>query len=88
MTYLVIEHFHPGKVKEIYRRLEQHGRMLPEGVHYLDSWIDEPVTTCYQLMESDSREALEDWIEHWRDLADFTVIPVIGSVEAKARVLG
>ena len=85
--YIVVEHFKAGKIKEVYRRFDEKGRMLPKGVHYIDSWIDENVKTCYQLMESESLALLQQWINRWDDLVDFEIVPVIGSAEAKARVL-
>ena len=76
-----------GKVKTLYQRFEEKGRMLPDGVKYIDSWISEDVTVCYQLMESSTKEKLQQWIEHWKDLVDFKIIPVISSAEAKKKVL-
>ena len=87
MQYMIIERFHPGKVKDMYRRFADKGRMLPEGVNFVNSWINESVTVCYQVMEAESREKLELWITEWKDLADFEIIPVISSVEAKEKVL-
>ncbi len=46
---MIIERFHPGKAKEIYQDLDNAGRKIPEGVHYINSWIDEDLTTCYQV---------------------------------------
>ncbi len=86
MLYMIIERFHPGKVKDLYMRFEQKGRMLPEGVQYLNSWIDNKVRTCYQVMESDAEEKIQQWINSWSDLADFEVIPVITSAEAKEKI--
>lgn len=86
MLYMIIERFHPGKVKDLYMRFEQKGRMLPEGVQYLNSWIDNQVRICYQVMESDSEEKIHQWINSWNDLADFEVIPVITSAEAKEKI--
>ncbi len=86
MTYMIIESFHPGKVKDLYKRFDEKGRMLPEGVNYINSWINEEVSTCYQVMESSSEKKLQDWISHWKDLADFEIIPVISSAEAKQKV--
>jgi len=88
MQYMIIERFHPGKIKEIYQRFADKGRMLPEGVTYLDSWINESVTVCYQLMAAGSRDQLQSWIDHWKDLTDFDVVPVITSAEAREKVLG
>ena len=87
MQYMIIEKFHEGKVKALYQRFDEKGRMVPDGVKYIDSWINEDVTICYQLMESRTKELLNNWIEQWKDLADFEVIPVISSAEAKKKVL-
>ena len=62
MFYMIIEKFHPGKVKALYKRFEERGRMMPEGVTYINSWIDEQVATCYQVMEADSVEKINEWI--------------------------
>ena len=87
MVYMIIERFHPGKVKELYKRFEENGRMMPEGVNYINSWINKQVSICYQVMETDSEEKLQKWISYWNDLADFEIIPVISSAEAKQKVL-
>ena len=87
MLYMIIERFHPGKEKIIYQRFEEKGRMLPEGISYINSWINEEVTICYQVMESDSEENLQQWINNWKDLADFEIIPVISSAHVKEKVL-
>jgi hypothetical protein len=87
MQYMIIERFHPGKVKDMYLRFAEKGRMLPEGVTYINSWINEPVTICYQLMESESPGKLQEWMDQWKDLVDFEVVPVISSEKAKEKVL-
>lgn len=87
MLYLIIETFHKGKVKTLYQRFAEKGRMLPEGVKYVNSWIDEPIEVCYQIMESDSLEKLKEWVGYWSDLADFQIVPVLTSAEAKEKVL-
>ena len=84
---MIIEKFHEGKVKALYQRFDEKGRMVPDGVKYIDSWINEDVTICYQLMESRTKELLNNWIEQWKDLADFEIIAVISSAEAKKKVL-
>jgi len=83
---MIIERFHAGKEKAIYRRFAEKGRMLPEGVSYVNSWINESVTVCYQLMESESVEKLKEWIEKWKDLVEFEVVQVISSEQAKEKV--
>ena len=85
MTYMIIERFRHGKVQTLYMRFAEKGRMMPDGVNYVNSWINEGVTVCYQVMESDSIEKLNEWIGHWNDLADFEIIPVISSAQAKER---
>lgn len=87
MQYMIIEKFHPGKLKEMYQRFDEKGRMLPKGVIYINSWIDENITTCYQVMESDSMEKLHKWTENWKDIVDFEIIPVISSDQARRKVL-
>lgn len=85
---MVIETFHPGKVKALYQRFEERGRLLPEGVRYVSSWIDDEVTRCYQVMECDDPALLHEWMDHWNDLADFEIIPVLTSAEAREKVKG
>ena len=86
MQYLIIEHFKKDKVLELYQWFDKKGRMLPKGVTYINSWIDESVETCYQVMESESLEKLQEWIANWNDLADFEIIPVLTSIEAKNKI--
>ena len=86
MQFMIIERFIPGKVKDMYQRFSEKGRMMPEGVTFVGSWINESVTICYQVMEAESREQLQIWIDNWKDYVDFEVIPVISSAEAKAKV--
>jgi len=86
MLYMIIETFRTNKVNQLYKRFEEKGRQLPAGVHYINSWITEDVTTCYQVMESDTEEKIHQWILHWNDLADFKIIKVITSSEAKEKV--
>lgn len=84
--YLVIERFRNGDAIPVYRRFREHGRLAPEGLHYVSSWVDEGLTTCYQLMESTDRAALDEWMSHWRDLIDFEVVAVVTSQEAAERM--
>ncbi|MEP6927976.1 MAG: DUF3303 family protein [Ginsengibacter sp.] len=86
MLYMIIETFHPHKVKDLYKRFEEKGRQLPAGVHYINSWIDEEIRTCYQVLESDTKEKIHDWIQLWIDLADFQIIPVLTSAQVKEKI--
>ena len=86
MLYMIIERFHEGKIRSVYERFDKKGRMMPDGVNYINSWITEDLNTCYQVMESISEEKLKEWISNWDDLCDFEIIPVITSTEAKIKV--
>jgi Protein of unknown function (DUF3303) len=83
---MVIETFTRG-AGAVYERAAKRGRMLPPGLVYVDSWIDErTLDRCFQLMETDDPSLLDDWIANWSDLAEFEVVPVIDSAAAAARV--
>ena len=82
MLYMIIEHFNAGAAPDIYRRARDKGRQLPEGLDYVDSWVDLDYLRCFQLMRTDDRELIDHWIEKWRDLARFEVVPVRTSAEA------
>jgi len=84
--FMVVEHFRNGQAAPVYRRFKEHGRMTPEGVTYVSSWVAENLTTCYQLMETADRALLDQWIGKWSDLVEFEVHPVITSQEAANRV--
>lgn len=79
---MVIEHYGPGKAEEVYRRFRDHGRLAPDGVHYVASWVDHGFSRCFQVMEAESEAALREWTANWEDLVDFEVIPVRTSEEA------
>jgi len=84
--YMVIESFKNGDAVPVYRRFRDHGRLAPEGITYVSSWVDEKLERCYQLMETDNPLLLDEWIAHWKDIVDFEVHPVISSSEAAARI--
>ena len=86
MRYMVIETFKHGP-GPVYARAAERGRLLPTGLEYLESWVDErSLDRCFQLMEAESADLLDRWTAEWSDLVDFEVVPVIGSEEAAARV--
>ena len=82
MLFMVIENFHANAAKDIYRRAIAKGRMMPDGVKYVASWVDLDFSRCWQVMEADNAQALEPWLKAWRDLTDFQVVPVRTSAEA------
>ena len=79
MLLMVIERFKNKDPKPIGERFKRMGRMMPEGVAYHGSWIDPATARCFQLMEADSVEKLEQWAGRWADLAEFEIVPVVTS---------
>lgn len=82
MRYMVIERYKPGTKKLIYQRVAAHGRLIPDTLRYVNSWISADLTTCYQLMDCDDETAFETWTSQWEDLVDFEIVPVVSSEEA------
>ena len=83
MLYMAIERFRSREAAAaVYRRFEERGRMLPEGLRYVSSWVAADLTRCVQLMESEDRRLFDEWIAHWRDLVEFEIVPVVSSKEA------
>ena len=84
--YMVVEHFKNGDAVPVYRRFRDHGRLAPAGLSYVTSWVDEKLDRCYQLMETEDRALLDQWIANWHDIVDFEVHAVISSNEAAGRI--
>jgi len=84
--FMIVEHFKNNDAAPIYQRFRERGRMLPNGLEYVSSWVDHNLERCYQLMETDNPTLIDQWITCWNDLADFEVHPVITSQEAVERV--
>jgi hypothetical protein len=83
--YMVIERFRNGDAAPVYRRFKELGRLAPEGLNYISSWVTADLTACYQVMETADRALLEQWMNRWRDLVEFEVHAVITSQEAAQR---
>ena len=81
MLYMVYERFKEGAAPEIYRRLRDKGRMMPEGLEYVSSWIDLDFKTCYQLMRTEDESLFRRWTDAWDDLMEFEIVPVRTSVQ-------
>ena len=81
---MVIERFHEGAGPEIYKRLRERGRMMPEGMKYLGSWIEPDFSRCFQIMEWEDPAHYSEWTSNWDDLVDFEAIPVINSTDAQS----
>ena len=86
MLYIVIKRFKEGAAPEIYRRVHEKGRMMPEGLNYISSWIDLDFRVCWQLMQTEDFALFDQWIDNWRDLMDFEIVPVRASAEAVERM--
>ena len=85
-VYMVIERFKNADPLPVYRRFREQGRLMPEGLTYVSSWVEPALDQCYQVMEADDRALLDRWMLNWQDLVDFEVHEVITSAEAAAQV--
>jgi Protein of unknown function (DUF3303) len=86
MLYMIVEHFRGGDAVPVYRRFRDRGRLAPDGLRYVASWVTDDLRRCFQVMECDDRALLEAWMAAWADLVDFEVIPVLTSAEAASAV--
>ena len=82
MLFMVIERFKNRDAKAVYSRFKETGRMTPEGLKYLGSWVEDNFDRCFQLMECDDPQLFEQWLVHWQDLVDFESGHVVASAEA------
>jgi hypothetical protein len=85
LLYMVVETFKRGPWP-VYQRAAEKGRLLPAGLDFVDSWIDERLERCFQLMKAEDPALLDEWTARWSDLVEFEVVPVITSADAAARV--
>jgi hypothetical protein len=83
---MVVEHFKNKDAVEVYRRFRDKGRLAPDGLRYISSWVDDELERCYQLMETDDRALLDAWMTNWNDLVDFELHPVMTSKEAAEKI--
>ncbi len=86
MLFMVIERFHPDRAPEVYRRFRDRGRMAPEGLRYISSWVDLNFERCFQVMEEDDEALFGQWTANWNDLMDFEIVPVRTSADAAAAI--
>jgi hypothetical protein len=85
MLFMIVENFR-GDPAPVYRRFRDHGRLAPEGLRYVSSWVTRDLQRCYQVMECEDPALLQRWMSRWSDIVDFEVIPVVTSEEAAAKV--
>ena len=88
MLYMIIERFRDGNPVPVYRRFRDRGRLAPDGLTYVSSWVTSDLAMCYQVMETENRSLLDEWIKAWSDLTDFEIIPVMTSSEAAQALAG
>jgi len=86
MTFMIIERFRGGDPVPVYRRFREQGRLAPEGLRYVSSWVTEDLKECFQIMECEDRDLLDAWVSRWNDLVEFEIFPVITSADAQAAV--
>ena len=86
MLFMIIERFKNRDPVPVYRKFRDKGRMAPEGLTYLSSWVTDDMDRCYQVMECDDRRILDEWMTRWSDVTDFEVIPVVTSAQAVERI--
>jgi len=85
MHYMIVEHFRGGRPEPVYARFRERGRLAPDGLRYVSSWVSAAGDRCWQVMECDDPALLERWMAAWADLVEFEVVPVVGSADAAAR---
>ena len=86
MLYMVIEHFREGAAPKIYERFREKGRMMPEGLEYVSSWISYDLKTCWQVMQASDKALFGKWTRNWDDLMDFEIIPIYTSSEVREKM--
>jgi hypothetical protein len=86
VLFMIIERFKDADPVPVYRHLRDHGRGLPEGLRYVDSWVEPSFQRCFQVMECDDAALIQEWILHWQGLAEFEIVPVVTSAATRAVV--
>jgi uncharacterized protein DUF3303 len=86
MLYVIVETFRGGDAVPVYRRFRDRGRLAPDSLRYIGSWVSVDFRRCFQVMECDDPTVLRQWIAQWEDLIAFEVIPVRTSVDAVATI--
>lgn len=84
--YMVIENFKNGDAVPVYRRFRERGRLVPRGLSYVSSWVNQTLDRCWQVMETEDPTLLDEWIASWTDIIDFEIYPVVSSKEAADKI--
>ena len=84
MLFMIIERFKDNDMLPIYKRVRDEGRMIPDGLKYVDSWVEPNFSRCFQLMESDDLRLLQEWVLKWRGSGtSFEIVPILTSKETR-----
>ncbi len=83
MLFMVIERFKDRDARAVYRRVRDEGRLLPEGLTYVGSWIEANFERCFQLVVCDDARLLQQWALAWQGLIEFEFVPVVPSSEVQ-----
>jgi Protein of unknown function (DUF3303) len=84
MLFMIVERFKDGDMIPIYRRLRDEGRLFPEGLEYVDSWVEPNFSRCFQLVKCDDARPLQQWILKWRGFGiEFEIVPVVTSKDTR-----
>ena len=86
MLYMIIEHFKNDDPVPVYRRFRDRGRLAPNGLQYISSWVDEKLERCFQIMETADRNLVDQWITNWSDIIELEIFPVMSSKEASETI--
>jgi hypothetical protein len=86
MLYMIVEDFRGGDAVPVYRRFRDRGRLAPDGLRYVASWVTGDLRRCFQVMECDDERLLREWMASWDDIVDFEVFPVVPSADAAAAI--
>ena len=84
MLFMVIERFRDNDMVPVYKKLREGGRMMPEGLRYIDSWVEPNFSRCFQLMECDDLRLFQEWVLKWRGFgATLEIVPVVPSKDTR-----
>jgi hypothetical protein len=84
MLFMIIERFKDSDMLPIYKRVRDEGRMFPEGLKYIDSWVEPNFSRCFQVMECDDLRLLQEWALQWRGAGvTLEIVPVVSSKDTR-----
>jgi hypothetical protein len=84
MLFMVIEQFRNQDARSVYRRFRQKGRLTPDGLEFVNSWVAADLGRCFQLMECSDVTLFQQWVAEWSDFIDFEIVPVVPGKETAA----